>query len=48
MRELAYIHDEGEIPDSLKKIPFLQSFTQHDMDDILNACGILECEPGDA
>ena len=47
MKELAYIHEEGEIPDSMKDIPFLQSFSQHDMDDILNSCSILECDPGD-
>lgn len=47
MRELAYIHDEGNVPDSLKKIPFLNSFTQHDLDDILNSSGIIECDPGD-
>ncbi len=47
MKELLYIHDEGEVPDALKDIPFLKSFTRHDMDDILNSCSILECEPGD-
>ena len=47
MKELLYIHDEGEVPDTLKDIPFLQSFTQHDTDDILNSCSILECDPGD-
>ncbi|MFV1995960.1 MAG: cyclic nucleotide-binding domain-containing protein [Verrucomicrobiales bacterium] len=47
MKELAYIHDEGEIPESLQNIPFLKSFTQTDLDDILNSSSIIECEPGD-
>ena len=47
MKELAYIHDEGNVPESLQDIPFLNSFTQHDLDDILNSSSIIECEPGD-
>ena len=47
MKELLYIYDEGEVPDSFKDIPFLKSFTRHDMDDILNSCTIIECDPGD-
>ncbi len=47
MKELAYIHDEGRVPDSLMEIPFLQSFKPEYLEDILNSSSILECEPGD-
>ena len=47
MKELAYIHDEGNVPEALAGVPFFQSFNKGDLDDILNSCSIIECEPGD-
>jgi CRP-like cAMP-binding protein len=47
MRELAFIYDEKEVPDSLKGVPFLQSFAKQDMEDILNSSSIVECEAGE-
>jgi CRP-like cAMP-binding protein len=47
MKELLYIHDEGKFSDSLKQIPFLRSFKEEHLEDILNSSCILECEPGD-
>ncbi|MEM7147365.1 MAG: cyclic nucleotide-binding domain-containing protein [Verrucomicrobiota bacterium] len=47
MQELAYIHDEQNVPEGLTEVPFLQAFSQGDMDDILNSSSILECDKGD-
>ena len=48
MREFAYIHEEGEVPQGLKGIPFLAHFDRAHLDDILYSSCIIECEPGDA
>jgi CRP/FNR family transcriptional regulator, cyclic AMP receptor protein len=47
MREYAYIHEEGRVPDPLLHIPFLECFTAEQLDEMLYASAILECEPGD-
>jgi len=47
MREFAYIHEEGQIPETLQGVPFLQSFQEEHLDDLLYSCSIVECEPGD-
>jgi CRP/FNR family cyclic AMP-dependent transcriptional regulator len=47
MQELAYIHDENNVPEGLAEVPFLQAFSQGDMDDILNSSSIIECDKGD-
>ncbi len=47
MREFAYIHEEGQIPESLKDVPFLQSFQGEHLVDLLHLCRWRECDPGD-
>ncbi len=47
MREFAYIHEDGHVPETLQGVPFLQSFQEEHLDDLLNSCSIVECEPGD-
>ena len=47
MRELAYLHDDEEAPEVLKESPFLKSFTKGQVEDILNASNLVECDEGD-
>lgn len=47
MKEFAYIHDDATMPDELRQIPFLESFSEEHLNDVLNASTVLECEPGD-
>ncbi|MCC6880605.1 MAG: cyclic nucleotide-binding domain-containing protein [Verrucomicrobiales bacterium] len=47
MKEFAYIHDEENVPDTLLRVPFLETFNKSQLDDILNSSSIVECEPGD-
>ncbi len=47
MKEFAYIHDHGDLPASLQAVPFLSSFTEDQLDDVLNSSSLLECDPGD-
>jgi len=48
MREFAYIHEEGAVPQGLKGIPFLAHFERAHLDDILYSSCIIECDAGDA
>ncbi len=48
MREFAYIHEEGQIPETLQSVPFLKSFESGHLDDVLYSSSIIECDPGDA
>jgi len=47
MREFAYIHEEGKLPDGLKGLPFLETFEADHLDDVLYSSSLVECEPGD-
>lgn len=47
MKEFAYIHDESQNPSPLKAVPALASFTDDQLDDVLNSSSLLQCEPGD-
>lgn len=47
MQEYAYIHDEDYIPAPLLEVPFLESFSKEDLDQVLYASAFLDCEPGD-
>ncbi len=47
MKEFAYIHDHGDLPASLRAIPFLSSFTEDQLDDVLNSSSLIQCDPGD-
>ena len=35
------------MPDELRKVPFLESFSEEHLNDVLDASSILECDPGD-
>jgi len=47
MKEFAYIHEEGKLPDLLANIPFFESFTAGHLNDILYSSYFLQCDPGD-
>ncbi len=47
MKEYAYIHEEGRVPAPLKAVPFLNSFTDEQLDEVLNSSSLLQCDPGD-
>ena len=48
MKEFAFIHEHGQVPESLRAVPFLESFSDDQLDDILNSSSYIQCEPGDA
>lgn len=47
MKEYAFIHDHGAVPDALRSVPFLGSFSDDQLDDVLDSSSYLQCEPGD-
>jgi CRP/FNR family cyclic AMP-dependent transcriptional regulator len=47
MKEFAYIHEEGKLPALLNNIPFLESFTDGHLNDILYSSYFLQCDRGD-
>ena len=47
MKEFAIIHENGQVPDSLRAVPFLGSFGDEELDDVLNSSSYIQCEPGD-
>ena len=47
MKEFAIIHEHGSVPDSLRSVPFLGSFPDDELDDVLNSSSYIQCEPGD-
>ncbi len=47
MKEFAYIHDERQTPSPLRVVPALASFSDDQLDDVLNSSSLLQCEPGD-
>lgn len=47
MKEFAYIHEEGKLPDLLANIPFFEQFTAGHLNDILYSSYFLQCDPGD-
>lgn len=47
MKEFAYIHDERQTPSPLRAVPALVSFSDDQLDDVLNSSSLLQCEPGD-
>lgn len=47
MKEFAYIHDEENVPDALRHVPFLESFSEEHLNDVLHSSAIVECDPGD-
>lgn len=47
MKEFAYIHEHGHVPDALRTLPFLHSFDKEQLDDVLDSSNYVQCEPGD-
>jgi CRP/FNR family transcriptional regulator, cyclic AMP receptor protein len=47
MKEFAFIHEHGQVPDSLRAVPFLESFNDDQLDDVLNSSSYIQCEAGD-
>jgi hypothetical protein len=47
MKEFAYIHDEKQSPSPVRAVPALASFSDDQLDDVLNSSSLLQCEPGD-
>ena len=48
MKEYAFIHDHGRVPEVLRALPFLGSFDDQQLDDVLDSSSYIQCEPGDA
>ena len=47
MKEYAYIHEEGRLPEPLNAVPFLNSFTDEQLDEVLNSSSLLQCDKED-
>jgi CRP/FNR family transcriptional regulator, cyclic AMP receptor protein len=47
MREFAYIHEEGTLPMELRTVPFLNSFSDDQLDDVLTSSNLIQAEEGD-
>ena len=47
MKEYAYIHEEGQLPEPLTSVPFLNSFSDEQLDDVLNSSSLLQCDKDD-
>jgi CRP/FNR family cyclic AMP-dependent transcriptional regulator len=47
MKEFAFIHEHGSVPESLRAVPFLESFNDDQLDDVLNSSSYIQCEEGD-
>ena len=47
MKEFAFIHEHGAVPDSLRAVPFLENFSDDQLDDVLNSSSYIQCEQGD-
>jgi len=47
MKEFAFIHEHGHVPDALRTLPFLGSFDDEQLDDVLDSSNYVQCEPGD-
>jgi CRP/FNR family cyclic AMP-dependent transcriptional regulator len=47
MKEFAFIHEHGAVPESLRAVPFLESFNDAQLDDVLNSSSYIQCEQGD-
>ena len=47
MKEFAYIHEEGTLPEPLNRIAFFESFQSGHLNDILYSSYFLQADPGD-
>lgn len=48
MKEFAYIPEDGAMPAALQAVPFLNSFSDEQLEDVLNSSNLLQCDVGDA
>ena len=47
MKEYAYIHEEGRLPAPLNSVPFLNSFSDEQLDEVLNSSSLIQCDKED-
>jgi len=47
MKEFAIIHEHGRVPETLRSVPFLGSFDDDQLDDVLNSSSYIQCEADD-
>lgn len=47
MKEFAYIHEEGTLPEPLNRIAFFESFQGRHLNDILYSSYFIQADPGD-
>jgi CRP-like cAMP-binding protein len=47
MKEFAYIHEEGTLPEPLDRIPLFESFQGRHLNDILYSSYFIQADPGD-
>ncbi len=47
MQEYAYIHDEEDVPETLREVPFLEAFSKEHLDLVLHASAFIEAEEGE-
>ena len=47
MKDFAYIHEEGTLPEPLDRIPFFASFQGRHLNDILYSSHFIQADPGD-
>ena len=47
MKEYAYIHQEGTLPQEIENSPFLASFADNHRDELLHISSLVEADPGD-
>lgn len=47
MKEFAFIHEHGRVPEALRMLPFLGTFNDEQIDDVLDSSNYVQCEPGD-
>ena len=47
MKEFAYIHEEGTLPEPLDRIAFFESFQGRHLNDILYSSYFIQADPGD-
>lgn len=47
MKEFAYIHEEGTLPEPLDSIPLFESFQGRHLNDILYSSYFIQADPGD-
>lgn len=47
MKEFAYITDEGQVQAALRAVPMLGTFSEEQLEDVLNSSSLIQCDSGD-